>query len=171
MGKGQKVIISKDGERIADISNPAGSGITAQELSRAEIYAKNKMAEVKQNHFVKALGLRLNDDLVVIKEISPVKKSLLHIDHPLNDDETYKATYFEHPFKGEVIFVGKRKSRTLKVKPGDIVYYDSELRIRIFMFNNDEYMITSLSAMLGVVKYKESFLSKLIKRIRLNLFK
>ena len=169
MGNGDKILITKDGEKIKGHSGIAD--ITRDELNRAESYAKQETTKSEIRKFIPALGITLNDDLVVLKEIEAVRKSILHIDTPMNDDERYKAIYFEHPFKGEVVFVGKRKSRTLKVKSGDIVYYDSELRMRIFMFNNTEYMITSLSAILGVLKYKENFLCKLVKRIRLNLFK
>ena len=169
MGNGDKVLITKEGEKIKGHSGIAD--ITRDELKRAESYARQETTKSEIRKFIPALGITLNDDLVVLKEIEAVRKSILHIDTPMNDDERYKAIYFEHPFKGEVVFVGKRKSRTLKVKPGDIVYYDSELRMRIFMFNNTEYMITSLSAILGVLKYEENFLCKLVKKIRLNLFK
>ena len=114
MTKGDKVLITKDGEKIKGHSGIAD--ITRDELKRAESYARQETTKSEIRKFIPALGITLNDDLVVLKEIEAVRKSILHIDTPMNENDEYKALYFEHPFKGEVIFVGKRKSRTLKVE-------------------------------------------------------
>lgn len=113
-----------------------------------------------------AKGMRMNDEMILFESVPVDKKVEFEYVGQVTDTELFEKMFYEHPYKGKVVMVGRQRAKKIRVKPNDIFYYDPSLKHNVFLYNNKKYLVGSTSLIIGVAQYKESLLTKLTRRIK-----
>ena len=160
----KKQIITTKGVRFEE--KKTDETISAEHLAdMTKHYSERAMEATRDIQSLKeALDLKMNDDMLLFEVVeTPKKAGFEFVDR--QDPDLYEKMYYEHPYKGKVVKVGKIKSKSLKVKPSDFIYYDPSLKHNIFLLNNKKYMVATINIVIGTIVYKESLLTKFKRRI------
>lgn len=166
----KKHILDKHGERFEDKQvNAAGfaeelkimeNSVHSDDINRA-LEASRDLSKIKF-----PIDMEFNDDLFMFEPIQVEKKPGLQYAES-KDSELFDKMFFEHPYKGIVLMVGRIKSRKLRVKPGDVIYYDPSLKHNTFLYQDKKYLVGSIPMIISIAKYeKETLLTKIFRRIK-----
>jgi len=92
--------------------------------------------------------LEIGERLLLIKpiEVKPIHN--LVIQDGMDVPSEY---YTEHPYKGEVVNAGEIQN-PLKVKRGDIVYYNPSYRHYEFRMNNETYVLLDAGSLIAKIR-------------------
>lgn len=167
----EKHIITKDGVKLQDEALGKETPSMENELNVVkksfEEDARRAMEASKDISNIKfALGIHLNDDMILFESVAVDKKVGFEFAEKINDSDLFDKMFYEHPYKGKVVECGRIRSKKIKVKPGDYFYYDPSMKHNIFMYNNKKYLIGYVAMVIGTLEYKESFINKLKRRIK-----
>ena len=167
----KKHILDKNGEHFED-KEAHGAGFAEEMMKVTNSILgddiKNRTLEasrdIQQIKF--PVDMEFNDDLFMFEPCQVQKKPGLEYAE-LKDSELFDKMFFEHPYKGIVVMVGRIKSRKLRVKPGDVIYYDPSLKHNTFLYQDKKYLVGSVPMIISIAKYKkETLLTKLLRRIK-----
>lgn len=166
----KKHIITKDGVRTEDKGLGTASpniGDEIEKVSRSYQDASRAMEASKDIKDIKfANRIRLNDDMILFESVPVDRKVGFEFAPQVSDSDLFDKMFFEHPYKGKAVSVGRIRSKKIRVKPGDIFDYDPSMKHNIFMYNNKKYLVGYIAMVIGVLEYKESFIQKLKRRIK-----
>ena len=166
-----KHILDKNGERFEEKKvNSAGFAEEMEKVTRSVLNddLKNRALEASRDlaQIKFPIDMEFNDDLFMFEPCQVQKKPGLEYSE-LKDSELFDKMFFEHPYKGIVVMVGRIKSRKLRVKPGDVIYYDPSLKHNTFLYQDKKYLVGSVPMIISIAKYKkETLLTKLLRRIK-----